>query len=215
MTLRTPCLLLLSFGFIISAVLPLGSPPRLSAKSNLAERADPSNILTLSPDTSLENSFEIHCNSSLYGLNPNIRDCENAKESMTPDSSLWSLGERNTGLPVGTVPLPYRVMGGRALCYVQPVLIGDHKTALASLNMIRSAASALVMQCATGTESQGGIATNIGKSEEEEECQCRYVAKKTLVATKRCTLTVSRIPLGYLTDTRRWRQQSSRHTRNI
>ena len=156
----------MSFGLLISAAPSQSSAQSLQTLSrnpNIVESTIPSNISNQSLDTSVENALSIVCNGSTYGYNPNILDCERAKEFMPPDPSIWIIGERDTGLPVGTVPLPYRVMGNRALCYVQPVLIGDYKTALASLNMMRQAAAALVMQCALGAESQGGVATNIGK----------------------------------------------------
>ena len=158
MLLPNSCLMVLSFGLVVSAALPKSS-------------TIPSNISTPLLDTSVENTLSIVCNGSAYGYNPNILDCERAKEFMPPDPSIWIVGERDTGLPLGTVPLPYRVMGNRGLCYVQPVLIGDHKTAQASLNMMRRAAAALVMQCAIGFQSQGGIATNIGKNESQSHCK--------------------------------------------
>ena len=51
----------------------------------------------------------------------------------------------------------------RALCYFQPILVGDRaKVAHASLQNIRNAANALILQCAASTESSGGMASNIG-----------------------------------------------------
>ena len=53
----------------------------------------------------------------------------------------------------------------RALCFFQVVLIDDEKkTARASLGQVRRAASALILQCAAGTESVGGMAKNIGNA---------------------------------------------------
>lgn len=54
----------------------------------------------------------------------------------------------------------------RGLCFFQAVLIGDDtRTARASLNQIRQAADKLILDCATGEQSQGGIALNIGSSQ--------------------------------------------------
>ncbi|CAF9943056.1 MAG: hypothetical protein ALECFALPRED_010502 [Alectoria fallacina] len=53
-------------------------------------------------------------------------------------------------------------MGEKALCYVQPVLIGHATSARATTNQVRNAAAAIRHRCASGGNLQGGIATNIG-----------------------------------------------------
>ena len=51
----------------------------------------------------------------------------------------------------------------RGLCFFQVILVDDEKkTARASLGQVRRAASALILQCAAGGESVGGMAKNIG-----------------------------------------------------
>lgn len=66
--------------------------------------------------------------------------------------------EGSMGLMFGTV------CKDRALCFFQVVIVDDEiKTARASLSQIRRAAAALILQCAAGAESRGGIASNIGK----------------------------------------------------
>lgn len=161
-------LLVLSFGFTVSGTTSQpteDSALKLSAIPNIVEPMFPSNASVPTSNASAENGFTIRCDGEAYGYNPNILDCEDAKEYLLPDASTWTFGERHTGLPADILPLPYLVMGDRGLCYVQAILIGDHTTAKASLNMLRRAAAALVVQCATSVVSQGGIATNIGKSE--------------------------------------------------
>ena len=163
MFLQGSLLLMLALGFA-----NFGSPLQstkddtsaFSGTLNIVKPVSPSNV---SIDTPGDNVFTVHCDGDTYGYNPDIRDCEEAKENLIPDSHLWTLGERNTGLPPDTVPLPYRLMGNRGFCYVQPLLIGDHKTAKASINMMRRAAENIIVQCVTDTSSRGGIATNIGK----------------------------------------------------
>ena len=159
-------------------IITLGSPFQPTKDDPLTFSETPNIVKPVSPsnasiDTPGNDGFTIRCDGDTYGHNPNIRDCEQAKENLFPDSSIWTLGERNTGLPPSTIPLPYRVLGDRGLCYVQPVLIGDHKTAQASINMMRRAAAAIIVRCATASPSQGGIATNIGK------CKARVVAEWT------------------------------------
>lgn len=51
----------------------------------------------------------------------------------------------------------------RAECFFQAINIGDSPMARASMSQFRSAANALLINCALGSQSQGGIATNIGK----------------------------------------------------
>jgi len=52
----------------------------------------------------------------------------------------------------------------KAECFFQTIIVGDDSTARASLNQVRSAANSLLVNCALGSQSQGGITTNIGKS---------------------------------------------------
>lgn len=53
----------------------------------------------------------------------------------------------------------------KAECFFQTINIGDNSTARASLNQVRSAANALLLRCAFDSPSQGGIITNIGKTD--------------------------------------------------
>ncbi|KAL9137050.1 MAG: hypothetical protein Q9175_001728 [Cornicularia normoerica] len=123
-----------------------------------------SNISTGSPalNTSAENALSIECNGALYGFNPNIADCEGAARMIEPNSEEIIWGQRHTGLPRDTFPLPFAVFGDRAECAVYTGILGGSRTARASLTQVKSAAAALSLQCAAGGQSQGGIATNIG-----------------------------------------------------
>lgn len=166
MSSRSPLLPVLLFGFIVSATpfQPKNeSAMKLSATPNLVTPTFPSNASAPPLNASGENTFNIRCDGETYGYNPNILDCESAKEYIVPDITIFTFGERGTGLPEVVIQLPYRLMGDRGLCYMQAVLVGDHITGKASLNMLRGAAGALVLQCAAGAVSQGGIATGIGK----------------------------------------------------
>ena len=165
MCLRSSLLLVLWYDFVVSATpfLPIQDKALgLSVTPNLVKPTVLSQASIPPLNASQENAYNIRCDGEKYGYNPNIIDCESAKEYLLPDTRIWVFGERHTGLPENIVPLPYRIMGDRGLCYVQAVLIGDHITATATLNSIRQAAASLVVQCATSVVSQGGIATNIG-----------------------------------------------------
>ena len=54
-------------------------------------------------------------------------------------------------------------MLGKALCYIQPAIVGDGPTAHASLSQMRAAANRLLLSCVADADSSGGIAINIGK----------------------------------------------------
>ena len=168
MFLGNPLLLVLSCSFSVSAT-PLesteDSASKLSPAPNIVDPIFSSSASVPSLNASAENALNIRCDGETYGFHPNIRDCEGAKEYLMPDTTVWTFGERHTGLSAGILPLPYRILGDKGLCYVQAVLIGDHTTGKATLSMLRRAATALVLQCATSLISQGGIATNIGRSD--------------------------------------------------
>ena len=163
MYLQVPLLLVLWFGFLVSALPAQDNASALLVTPNLVKPTVFSNASIPTLDASGENAFNVRCDGEMFGYNPNILDCESAKEYLLPDTKMWTFGERHTGLPADTVPLPYRIMGDRGLCYIQAVLIGGHTTAKATLNSLRGAAEALVVQCATSVISQGGIVTGIGK----------------------------------------------------
>ncbi|KAL9075171.1 MAG: hypothetical protein Q9161_001857 [Pseudevernia consocians] len=110
----------------------------------------------------LNASYDIRCDGARYGFNPSLSDCEGARSSIPPDSEQFNFGERHTGLPPDTFPLPYIIMGDKAECFFQTEIIGGGATARASLFQVRSAASALFLKCASNHPSQGGIVTNIG-----------------------------------------------------
>ena len=56
--------------------------------------------------------LDVHCNGARYGFNPSLDDCEGARSYIAPDSNKITFGERHTGLPDTTFPLPYMIMGG-------------------------------------------------------------------------------------------------------
>ena len=203
MCLQVPLLLVLWFGLLVSATAFLPTQDNASALSVTPNLVKPTVLLNTSNPTlvtSEDNAFNIRCDGETYGYNPNIRDCESAKEYLNPDAKMWIFGERHTGLPAGIVPLPYRLMGDRGLCYIQAVLIGGHTTARATLNLLRRAAASLVVQCATGAVSEGGIATTIGKRSQR-------------FSTDRSTLPVHNS--HQIADKHRWRQQSRPYNGHI
>ena len=109
-----PYSVLCSFLLIVAG---LGSPLQaLSLRSSVLQLLPASN-LTSSPvpnAASTDNAaLEIHCSGEHFGHNPNIADCESAKEYLSPDSVQYAWGARHTGLGPSVFPLPYRIMGGQ------------------------------------------------------------------------------------------------------
>ena len=107
--------------------------------------------------------IHIQCDGFSYGFDLDILDCEeaNAYVPFSPDQVLWA--ERHTGWQKKIFPLPYRTMGDKAMCYVQPLLINGAYSARVTPNQVRNAAATIRRNCASGGKLRGGIATNIGK----------------------------------------------------
>ena len=105
----------------------------------------------------------IQCDGASYGFDLDISDCEEAMAYFPtyPDQVQWA--ERHTGSQTQIFPLPYRAMGDKASCYIQPVIIDGATTAKAAPNEVRNAAAMIRDRCASGGKSQGGMATSIGK----------------------------------------------------
>ncbi|CAD6576714.1 MAG: hypothetical protein ASARMPRED_007840 [Alectoria sarmentosa] len=143
---------------------PDGQTIELSTAQNVTslELLFPSNASIQDPNASSGRGLDIQCDGARYGFNPSLSDCEGARSYIQPVSEQFIFGERHTGLPSSTFALPYMIMGDKGECFFQPINIGDGATGRASLNQIRSAASALFLKCATSHPSQGGIVKNIG-----------------------------------------------------
>ena len=103
---------------VFAASLILGHPspafnadPLMLPTLNVSSTSDATSYNVTSPENAV--SLEITCSGEYFGYGPSIADCESAKSYITPDSTQYSWGERHTGLPDTTFPLPFRVMGGR------------------------------------------------------------------------------------------------------
>lgn len=105
----------------------------------------------------------IQCDGASYGFDLDISDCEEAMAYFPtyPDQVQWA--ERHTDSQTQIFPLPYRAMGDKASCYIQPVVIDGATSAKAAPNEVRNAAAMIRDRCASGGKLQGGMATSIGK----------------------------------------------------
>lgn len=108
------CGVFISFLFIVAS---LGSPLQALSLPSPVLQLLPASNLTVLPKLnagSTDNAgLEIRCSGEHFGDNPNIADCESAKEHLSPDSVQYAWGARHTGLGPSVFPLPYRIMGGQ------------------------------------------------------------------------------------------------------
>lgn len=77
------------------------------------DRLFPSNVSIQDLDASSGRGLNIQCDGAKYGFNPSLSDCELARSYIAPDTEQMDFGERHTGLPESTFPLPYIIMGGK------------------------------------------------------------------------------------------------------
>ena len=71
----------------------------------------PSNVFVEKLNFPSARGLTIRCDGATYGFNPLLADCEGAQSFIAPDSKKITFGERHTGLPDTTFPLPYMIMG--------------------------------------------------------------------------------------------------------
>ena len=106
--------------FCLFAIYIILAEPLQALSSTLPQLLSASNLTTfptlnVSSSSPYENAaFEIHCSGEHFGINPNIADCQSAKEYISPDSVQYTWGARHSGLEPDVFPLPYRIMGGQS-----------------------------------------------------------------------------------------------------
>lgn len=101
MFLPRPARPVLLFHFIrlVTALQQLGSHetaillPSTTSQTHLSSNTSLSSVIV----TALP-GLEVQCDGATYGYNPNIVDCEDAKEYLTPDTKEYTFGQRHTGL---------------------------------------------------------------------------------------------------------------------
>lgn len=84
-----------------------------SSRSSLIDAAFVSNLSNSTPALDASGSFNLECDGALYGFYPNIADCENAAQSVVPDTEQLIWRERRTGSEDEYFPLPFAVFGGK------------------------------------------------------------------------------------------------------
>ena len=111
-------LILVPFLALTTLATPLqgtnGQTINLSTAPNLTslDLSSPSDAPIQTLNASTGNAFDIRCDGATYGFNPSLSDCEGARSYIEPDSEQFNFGDRHTGLPESTFPLPYMIVGG-------------------------------------------------------------------------------------------------------
>lgn len=131
-------------------------------------------IISASKNTSLTARSRITCDAQRHGYDPDTADCRDALGQIPVIRSRVTFMDREI-VPPGPhrseniMPLPFRVTGKGARCYIQIILTGTATVGVASVSEIDDAASELISTCAL-RESSGGLATNIGS---QPSIRCR------------------------------------------
>ena len=124
-------------------------------------------LATATERSNLTAGISISCDRAKYGVNPDLVDCRRALTRIPAVHHKMIWVDRvheppEPGPGQNIMPLPFRIMGSEARCYIEVILIGEPIAGIASMGEIDRAAKSLVSQCAS-EQSAGGIATNIGK----------------------------------------------------
>ena len=154
--------LVLARPLAVSPVKPIQLAPPADIIDGSLYPISVSSEAALSLDVTGDN-IHVQCNGSAYGFNLDIVDCEQAKAWFPVNGEQEQFAPRHTGWQKRIFPLPYRSLGDKAICSVQPVLIDGAPTARATPNQVRNAAVKIRHECYSEGKLQGGIATNIGK----------------------------------------------------
>lgn len=142
---------------------------------------DPSNKSAPLLTSSVESGFTVNCNGAHFGHNLNLGDCQNAESYLAPGAELHTFAPRGTEPGRDFNPLPWRVMGDKAECFIQTIVEGRQPVGIASFGQIKRAAKAIILKCVSGMPSTGGVAINIGGDDNlavlvaafEPNVQCR------------------------------------------
>ena len=148
----------------LALATPIGTHYVSNGQSLYLNSILPSNeSVTLPLNLTGSRDTQIHCDGASYGFDLDVFDCEEAKAYVPRGRDQVQWVERNTAWQKEHVPLPYRSMGSKAACYVQPVLVEGATSARASANEVRNAAAMIRGTCFAGGKLQGGMATKTGK----------------------------------------------------
>lgn len=142
-----------------ASVLPGQAVPENTTIASPWEVADPS---VLSERAFEANGYTFTCDDAKYGHNLDVDDCLGALARIINSRASVTFADRDLTIEKPDWdPLPWRWMGGRSSCYIEPVLKAGAQTGRTSFYKIREAAYELVTECAL-RQRKGGTVTGLG-----------------------------------------------------
>ncbi|KAL9580496.1 MAG: hypothetical protein Q9212_004458 [Teloschistes hypoglaucus] len=140
--------------------------------ANIQDVADP---LALSERAFEASGYTFDCDDTKYGHDLDIDDCMNALDRIINSRASVTFADRELTIErPDWDPLPWRWMGGRSSCYIEPVLKAGAQTGRTSFYKIREAAYELVRTCAL-RQRKGGTVTGLGGDNNVQITLGRYV----------------------------------------
>ncbi|KAL8638484.1 MAG: hypothetical protein Q9228_004361 [Teloschistes exilis] len=141
------------------SVLPGQAIPESTTIANTSDVADPS---TLSARAFEAKGYTFNCDDAKYGHTLDVDDCLGALDRIINSRASVTFADRDLTIERPEWdPLPWRWMGGRSSCYIEPVLKSGAQTGRTSFYKIREAAYELVTECAL-RQRKGGTVTGLG-----------------------------------------------------
>lgn len=127
--------------------------------ANIQDVADPS---ALSGRAFEASGYTFACDDAKFGHDLDIDDCMSALDRIINSRASVTFADRELTIErPDWDPLPWRWMGGRSSCYIEPVLKAGCQTGRTSFYKIREAAYELVTTCAL-RQRKGGTVTGLG-----------------------------------------------------
>ncbi|KAI4255814.1 MAG: hypothetical protein LQ352_002369 [Teloschistes flavicans] len=124
---------------------------------------DVANSSTLSERAFEANGYSFDCDDVKYGHDLDVDDCMSALSRIINSRASITFADREETIErPDWDPLPWRWMGGRSSCYIEPVLKAGAQTGKTTFYKIREAAYELVTTCAL-RQGKGGTVSGLGR----------------------------------------------------
>lgn len=73
----------------------------------------------------IDNTIDVVCDGLIYGVSPNIKDCEKAVNFFVTSDAKYTWAKRRTGHAKTTVPLPFTIMGSKLVDIIYADYLAD------------------------------------------------------------------------------------------
>ncbi|KAL8663589.1 MAG: hypothetical protein Q9202_003777 [Teloschistes flavicans] len=136
---------------------------------------DVANSSSLSERAFEANGYSFDCDDVKYGHDLDVDDCMSALSRIINSRASITFADREETIErPDWDPLPWRWMGGRSSCYIEPVLKAGAQTGKTTFYKIREAAYELVTTCAL-RQGKGGTVSGLGGDNNVEITLGKYV----------------------------------------